>query len=66
MVVKECDALLPSLLRCLRDRCLSALLGEEGGSALSYAERPGQSALPDRSATANFERSCSSTFSTES
>jgi hypothetical protein len=32
------DALLPSLLRCLRDGHLSALLLEEGGSALLYAE----------------------------
>jgi len=38
MIVNECDALLPSLLRCLRDCGLSALPVEEGGSALSYAE----------------------------
>ena len=37
--VEDRDALLPSLLRCLSDRRLSALLVEEGGSALSYAER---------------------------
>ena len=30
--------MLPSRLRCLRDRRLSGLLVEEGGSALSYAE----------------------------
>jgi hypothetical protein len=32
------DALLPSLLRCVRDCYLSALLVEEGGSTLLYAE----------------------------
>jgi len=38
VLVEGRDALLPSLLRCLKDRRLSALLVEEGGSALSYAE----------------------------